>query len=88
MRCVSGIVTHVADCLGLPTLQEEIRHFLYDQLYPFSDIPGDRVDLRVCPDFQGKVSVFNSAKAVFFAPSDQSGVGGMRREIIHATPSW
>ena len=32
--------------------------------------------------------MFNSAKAVFFAPSDQSGVGGMRREIIRATPSW
>jgi len=32
--------------------------------------------------------VFNSAKAMFFAPSDQSGIGGMRCEIIRATPSW
>ena len=85
---VSGLVSHVADCLGLPKLQEEIRRFLYDQLYPFADIPGDRVNLRTCPDFRGKVYVFHSAKAMFFAPSDQSGVGGMRREIIRATPSW
>ena len=25
---------------------------------------------------------------MFFAPSDQLGVGGMHREIIRATPSW
>jgi len=82
------MVSHVENSLGLPKLQEEIRRFLYDQLYPFADIPGDRVDLRICPDFRGKVYVFNSAKAMFFAPSDQSGVGGMRCEIIRATPSW
>lgn len=35
-----------------------------------------------------KVFVFHSAKAYFFAPSDLSGVGGMRKEIIRATPSW
>ena len=32
--------------------------------------------------------MFNSVKAVFFVPSDQSGVGGMCHEIICATPSW
>ena len=85
---VSGAVADVADRLGLQGLQEAIRHFLYDQLYPDAEIPGDRTDLCVCPLFQGKVRVFHSATATFCAPSDQSGVGGMRREIIHATPSW
>ncbi|KAG2121978.1 hypothetical protein DEU56DRAFT_746253 [Suillus clintonianus] len=30
------------------------------------------------------VSVFNSAAASFYAPSDLSGTGGMQREHIHA----
>jgi len=45
------MVSHVENGLGLPKLQEEIQRFLYDQLYPFADIPGDRVDLCICPDF-------------------------------------
>jgi hypothetical protein len=34
------------------------------------------------------VHVFHSATATFFAPSDPSGIRGMRREYIRATPSW
>ncbi|KAH9974793.1 hypothetical protein BGW80DRAFT_1490177 [Lactifluus volemus] len=34
------------------------------------------------------VHVFHSATATFFAPSDPSGIRGMRRECIRATPSW
>ena len=36
----------------------------------------------------GAVSVFHSAVATFFAPSDISGTRGMRRERIRSTPSW
>ena len=64
------------------------RNFLYDQLNPDAEIPGDQADLRVCPVFHGKVQVFHSAAAMFCAPSDQLGIGGMCYEIIHATPSW
>jgi hypothetical protein len=35
-----------------------------------------------------KTSVFHSAMATFFAPSDPSGAHGIRRECIHSTPSW
>ena len=35
-----------------------------------------------------RVSVFHSAIATFFAPSDPSGTHGMRRERIRSTPSW
>ncbi|KAI9069591.1 hypothetical protein FKP32DRAFT_1559404, partial [Trametes sanguinea] len=34
------------------------------------------------------ISVYYSATAVFYAPSDPSGLGGMRREIIRAAPEW
>ena len=32
--------------------------------------------------------MFNSATATFVAPSDPSGVGGMRHKFIRAVPSW
>ena len=35
-----------------------------------------------------KISVFHSAIATFLAPSDPSGLHGMRCERIHSTPSW
>jgi hypothetical protein len=35
-----------------------------------------------------KFSVYHSAIATFFAPSDLSGIGGMRSERIRALPSW
>jgi hypothetical protein len=34
------------------------------------------------------IRVFNSAVATFYAPSDISGIGGMRCERIHATDTW
>jgi hypothetical protein len=34
------------------------------------------------------ISIFHSAVATFFAPSDISGIRGMRRERIRSTPVW
>jgi len=42
----------------------------------------------MCPSLSGKVSIFNSAVATFYAPSDESGIRGMKREHIRCTPSW
>lgn len=39
-------------------------------------------------DFQAYINVYHSAVATFHAPSDLSGIGGMRRETIRATRSW
>lgn len=73
------------------TLQEEIQQpefldlvadFLDDQLtqsgHPSSTLPS----------IQGKISVYPSALAMYYAPSDISGIGGMRRERIRAVTSW
>ncbi|EDR01233.1 uncharacterized protein LACBIDRAFT_312361 [Laccaria bicolor S238N-H82] len=35
-----------------------------------------------------KVFVYNSARAVFYAPSDVSGIGGMQHEWIRSVKSW
>ncbi|KII89352.1 hypothetical protein PLICRDRAFT_109924 [Plicaturopsis crispa FD-325 SS-3] len=78
-------LAHTIRCPQLPTL---IRRFLYDQLNPDVEHPPEGVHLSSCPDFAGRVHVFHSAYATFYAPSDPSGVGGMRREVIRSTPSW
>ncbi|OBZ66097.1 High-affinity hexose transporter HXT6 [Grifola frondosa] len=74
--------------IGQPRLPELIRRFLYDQYNPTSDLPGLEVPLDECPRFKEKVSVFYSAAATYYAPSDPSGTGGMHREHIRATPLW
>jgi hypothetical protein len=74
--------------LNLPSLLIMIRQFLYDQLYPDSEIPSSRLEVTAYPDFNGRISIFYCATATFRAPSDISGVNGMRREYIRATPSW
>jgi hypothetical protein len=73
---------------SLPDLPELMRRFLYDQLLPDADILGSDVDLDACPEVRGRVYVYHSACATFYAPSDLSGIGGMCRERIRATPSW
>ena len=65
-----------------------IRHFLYDQLHPDSDFFGSEVPLAACPEFYGHVFIHHSATAMYYAPSDASGIGGMHREFIRAVPSW
>ncbi|KAJ6454819.1 hypothetical protein C8R45DRAFT_1188893 [Mycena sanguinolenta] len=69
---------------GFPTL---LADFLADQLHSETYSDGgaalDPSDLDTTP-----ISVFHSAVATFYAPSDPSGIRGMRRERIHSTPSW
>ena len=65
-----------------------MRRFLYDQLYPDSAITSRLVSPDSLPMIDGKIEVFNSAIATFRAPSDISGITGMHREHIRATPSW
>jgi hypothetical protein len=68
--------------LNLPSFPLMIRQFLYDQLYPDSEIPSSLLEVTAFPDFNGRISIFYSATATFRAPSDISGVNGMRREYI------
>ncbi|OBZ67134.1 hypothetical protein A0H81_12921 [Grifola frondosa] len=74
--------------IGQPRLPELISRFLYEQLNPESAVSGMHVPLTACPAFDEAISVFYSAAATYYAPSDPSGVGGMHRERIRATPLW
>lgn len=75
-------------CPDFPLL---IRHFLYAQLAGYEDPASvDDIPSSSLPtvNLATKFSIYHSAIATFFAPSDLSGVGGMRRERIRAIPSW
>jgi hypothetical protein len=74
--------------LGIPSLPHLISQFLYEQEHPELDVPPNQIPLEACPIYSGKVFVYPSAVATYFAPSDISGVGGMIRERIRSTRSW
>ena len=65
--------------LEIPRLGEFIRWFLFQQSNPQDPHDLINVPLHKCPMYDGKVKVFNAASTTFYAPSDISGVGGMRR---------
>jgi hypothetical protein len=72
---------------GHPELADHIRHFLYSQEHPDSD--QQNIDLDQCPDISRcALNLYHSAVATFYAPSDLSGLHGMHRERIRATPRW
>ncbi|KAJ6631644.1 hypothetical protein B0H10DRAFT_2159848 [Mycena sp. CBHHK59/15] len=83
-RDVDSLAVH----MDQPRLCELICSFLFDQFNPNAPIPGGRIALSQCPDFSERIFLYNSARAVFYAPSDVSGVGGMHHERIRATKSW
>jgi hypothetical protein len=71
-----------------PRFPDLLRRFLYDQLNPNAVISADNIPLEQCPVFVGRIHVFQSAVARFFAPSDLCGAGGMYQERIRCNPSW
>ncbi|KAJ6598045.1 hypothetical protein B0H10DRAFT_1826431, partial [Mycena sp. CBHHK59/15] len=70
---------------AFPTL---LANFLADQLH--SDAYSDDTDTEVDGSdiATHPISVFHSAIATFYAPSDPSGIRGMHQECIRSTPSW
>ncbi|PSR92366.1 hypothetical protein PHLCEN_2v4724 [Hermanssonia centrifuga] len=71
---------------GVPDLTSLVSTFLYDQTHP-EPLPDGSPAPPPCLPVQS-IKVYHSAAATFYAPSDISGIGGMRRERIRATPSW
>lgn len=68
---------------------EYLRHFLHDQLYPELDLAAD-LPLDACPDIPSRtrIAVYSSALAVFYAPSEAAGQGGMHQEYIRCAANW
>lgn len=88
-RGYSRSLETISEVFGVPSLPLLFCRFLYGQLYP--NAPEMDIDEHlpaVFPLLHGTTRVYFSALAQFYAPSDYSGVGGMLRERIRATPSW
>jgi len=66
-------------------MKVHIRRFLFEQMHPESDLPGTDVNIEDCPRFSGQFSVFDSAIATYYLPSDTLGQTGFYRERIRAT---
>jgi hypothetical protein len=69
-----------------PKFPLAFRQFLYAQRHLDSDTVPENID--DCPYFEGKIKVFHSAVARFYAPSDLCGAGWMYRERIRSNPNW
>ena len=68
-------------------MKPHIRRFLYKQAHPDTDLPDANIDICDCPRFSGRFSVFDSAIATYYLPSDTLGQAGPFRERIRATPT-
>lgn len=74
----------LGDHFDQPDLLNLTQQFLFEQLYP----EDDSSDPDQYPTISSKISVFNSAVATFYAPSDDSGIRSIHRECLRSTPSW
>ncbi|KAF8154657.1 hypothetical protein B0H34DRAFT_809194 [Crassisporium funariophilum] len=82
-------VHELAHYIKTPTFPILLHAFLHDQL------SGSKLNGPIDSDEDedllagiSSISVYHSATAYFYAPSDPSGIRGMRRERIWSTPSW
>ncbi|KAL0958413.1 hypothetical protein HGRIS_000554 [Hohenbuehelia grisea] len=78
----------LADQLDQPDLPLLVRRYLFDQLHPESPYGAEALPVHALPIVRGMISVFHSALATFYAPSDKSGHRGMYRERIRSNPNW
>ncbi|KAI0032371.1 hypothetical protein K488DRAFT_78514 [Vararia minispora EC-137] len=89
-RACSGYPRFVKDLatrIGVSHFPNLVRRFLYYQLHP--DSGHEPVSDEELPDIsRTRIRIFHSATATYYAPSDVSGLQGMRREIIRSTPAW
>lgn len=81
-------VAALADELNLPQFPSILHCYLHSQLHPTDPRDPDDIPLDECPLYDGTLRVYNSACATFFAPSDLSGLYGMRHEHIRSCPMW
>ncbi|KAJ8077347.1 hypothetical protein PM082_001777 [Marasmius tenuissimus] len=81
----SGDLNAIANALDMPTLPWLTQRFLYEQTTQCS---SDDIPIESLPEILSKVNIYHSAVATFRSPSDESGLRGMRKERIRASPSY
>ncbi|KAJ7672946.1 hypothetical protein B0H17DRAFT_1083378 [Mycena rosella] len=85
---LEGLATYIE----VPSFPHLVRAFLRDQFDSDAGSESSRsstsAESNIDTPFDSPISVFHSAIATFYSPSDPSGIWGMRRERIRSTPSW
>ncbi|KAI6000310.1 hypothetical protein F5J12DRAFT_906624 [Pisolithus orientalis] len=81
-------VTDLAIELSLSRLPTILEEFLLQQANAEDYCNLCDIPLSECPIYGNKITVINSAAALFYAPSDISGIGGMQCEYIRSCHSW
>ena len=71
-----------------PDLPNHICRFLFSQHHPDNPFPTRDQDISLSTIFNDKISVFHSATATYYAPSDHSSIFGMHKQCIWSTPIW
>jgi hypothetical protein len=87
VRGLSRDVDELATALDVPALPELVDEFLLSQ-EPDTASDSSSASAPLPADPVASISVYNSAVATFYAPSDPSGTRGMRRERMRAIPTW
>ncbi|THU79867.1 hypothetical protein K435DRAFT_696868 [Dendrothele bispora CBS 962.96] len=77
----------LAKRLRIPALPFLVNKFIFLHDRPGTDHNAP-IPPNLLPKYSGRVDVYPSAVATFYAPSDKSGIGGMYRERIRSTASW
>jgi hypothetical protein len=78
----------IADRIDQPDLVDLIQRFLYHQHHSDSDLEVTSGTTSQLPKLYAKIHVHTSTVSTFYAPSDISGIGGMRCERIRAVDTW
>ncbi|KAG1737260.1 hypothetical protein EDB19DRAFT_1895859 [Suillus lakei] len=78
----------IADQIGQPNFTTLIQHFLHDQCHADSDSSSSDSSRSALPEIYKKITLYTSAVAAFFAPSDLLGIGSMCYERIRTVGTW
>ncbi|KAH6916719.1 hypothetical protein BKA70DRAFT_1091373, partial [Coprinopsis sp. MPI-PUGE-AT-0042] len=78
-------ISELAEHLHEPQFQRAFFEYLYSARHPTRILPHN---IHEYMTFSGRIRVFHSAVARFYAPSDACGAGGMQQQIIRCNPSW
>ena len=103
MSLLSLWVTSVSSLLierGYPKTIDELsqkisvpsfRHLVFEYLESVASSrnrTNAQIKQYIQDHFRDRISVFHSAMAIYYAPSDPSGIGNMHHEYIRSTPAW
>ncbi|KAG1796926.1 uncharacterized protein HD556DRAFT_1441101 [Suillus plorans] len=78
----------VADQIGQPNFTLLIHRFLRNQCRGSYLVSNSSSSDSTLPEVYEKITLYSSAVATFFAPSDISGIGGMHYKRIRAVDTW